>query len=316
MSDATPPSMDTVAAQRWQRIAACHTPWLHEETGRRMAQRLDWITRTPALWCSWQPLHGGAQAHDSVARRYAQAQCHIIEPQPLAQEAARRRWVQPWWHPARLGRGVSGRVQVRDAAQPGGADLVWANMLLHTHMVPQMLVAQWHQALAVDGILMFSCLGPDTVRELRSLYARIGWPAPGHMLTDMHDWGDMLLHAGFADPVMDMERITLTFPSPERLLAELRELGRNLHPQRFATLRARGWYARLCQELRMHLSVDPDVPQVREGCPADDVRPLALTFEIIYGHAVKPVARVPVSAQSQISLAQMRDMLKNARSAS
>lgn len=46
----------------------------------------------------------------------------------------------------------------------------------------------------------------------------------------MHDWGDMLVHSGFAEPVMDMERITLTFATPQRLLQELRELGRNFHP--------------------------------------------------------------------------------------
>jgi malonyl-CoA O-methyltransferase len=62
---------------------------------------------------------------------------------------------------------------------------------------------------------MFSCFGPDTLRELREhLPVALGWPAPAHEFTDMHDWGDMLAQAGFAEPVMDMERITLTFPTP------------------------------------------------------------------------------------------------------
>ena len=86
-------------------------------------------------------------------------------------------------------------------------------------------MAQWHRALAVDGYLMFSCLGPDTAKELRAVYADMGWPPAGHAFTDMHDWGDMLVQAGFAEPVMDMERITLTFATPQRLLEELRELG-------------------------------------------------------------------------------------------
>ena len=46
---------------------------------------------------------------------------------------------------------------------------------------------------------MFSCLGPDTLRELRAVYAALGWPVPSHTFTDMHDWGDMLVQAGFAD---------------------------------------------------------------------------------------------------------------------
>src|SRR5205814_4613696 len=123
-----------------------------------------------------------------------------------------------------------------------------------------------------DGFLMFSCLGPDSLRELRGLYAQEGWPPPAHDFTDMHDWGDMLVGAGFAEPVMDMERITLTWESPQRLLAELRELGANLHPARFPALRGRRWRERLDEELARSLT-------------GADGR-LALTFEIIYGHAL------------------------------
>ena len=86
---------------------------------------------------------------------------------------------------------------------------------------------------------------PDTLRELRPLYAEFGWPPPTHTFTDMHDWGDMLVGQGFAEPVMDMERITLSFSSPQTLLAELRGLGRNLHAGRFPGLRGRGWLAKL-----------------------------------------------------------------------
>jgi malonyl-CoA O-methyltransferase len=115
---------------------------------------------------------------------------------------------------------------------------------------------------------MFSCLGPDTLMELRTLYRSLNWPAPSHEFTDMHDWGDMLLSAGFAEPVMDMERITLTFATPERLLQELRGLGRNLRLGRFAGLRGRRWHRQLLDGLAQ--------------------APLQLTFEVIYGHAFKP----------------------------
>ena len=67
------------------------------------------------------------------------------------------------------------------------------------------LFERWQRALAVDGFVMFSCLGPGTLRELRALYARLGWRAPAQDFIDMHDLGDMLVHAGFADPVMDQE---------------------------------------------------------------------------------------------------------------
>jgi malonyl-CoA O-methyltransferase len=169
-------------------------------------------------------------------------------------------------------------------------------MALHMAADPQALIGRWHEALAVDGFLMFSCFGPDTLRELRSLYQELGWPAPAHEYTDMHDWGDMLVAAGFAEPVMDMERIELTFETPERLLQELRELGRNLHPGRFAGLRGRGWRARLLQALR------------RLADPEQDGR-LRLTFEIIYGHAFKPAPRLPVGGETRFSVEELRASL-------
>jgi malonyl-CoA O-methyltransferase len=162
---------------------------------------------------------------------------------------------------------------------------------------PQALIAQWHRALAPEGFLMFSCLGPDTLRELRALYATLGWPAPAHDFTDMHDWGDMLVHGGFAEPVMDMERITLTWETPERLLAELGELGANLHRARFPALRGRRWQERLLGELT-------------QGLRQPDGR-LALTFEIIYGHAVKPQPVMRVSERSAVSLEDMRALLQS-----
>ena len=179
--------------------------------------------------------------------------------------------------------------------------MLWSNMALHMAADPQALITQWHRALAVDGYLMFSCLGPDTLRELHALYAELGWPAAGHAMTDMHDWGDMLVHAGFAEPVMDMERITLTFATPERLLQELRGLGRNLHPQRFPALRGRHWRQRLEEALAQRLA-DPR----HEG-------QLALTFEVVYGHAFKPAPRVRVEGSSAVSLQDMRAMLHAGR---
>ena len=150
---------------------------------------------------------------------------------------------------------------------------------------------------------MFSCLGPDTAIELRVLYEDLGWPAAGHDLTDMHDWGDMLVQAGFAEPVMDMERITLTYETPARLLQELRGLGRNLHLARFAGLRGRQWRARLESELVQRLKFGPD-------------ERLSLTFEVIYGHALKPQPKIKVSAMSSVSVRDMRSMLGIGQNAS
>jgi len=298
MSEQLPPTIDPVAAARWHAQVGGESPWLHEEGARRMQDRLQWIVKAPTAWCDWDPLRGGMEGHALVSERFAQSSCLIAETSsPQGEQAVRERFARRWWSPARW----SAATPRFGLPQAGSQQMLWANMALHMAADPQALVAQWHRALAVDGYLMFSCLGPDTLRELRALYAALGWPAPGHTLTDMHDWGDMLVHAGFAEPIMDMERITLTFASPERLLQELRGLGRNLHPQRFQALRGRDWLAQLHQALAGRLA-DP-----QQGGQ------LALTFEIVYGHAFKPAPRVRVEGSSAVSLQDMRAMLHAGR---
>jgi len=293
MATRRPPTIDPIAADHWARVAPPRSPWLHEEVGRRMEERLEWIRREPRLWADWEPVRGGLAAHAAIARRYPRAVCHAVEPDPQRARLAARALGRPWWR--RLG-GAPLRLEPVPA---GAAQMLWANMQLHMAADPQALIARWHEALAVDGFLMFSCLGPDTLAELRATYATVGWPPASHDFTDMHDWGDMLVGSGFAEPVMDMERITLTFETPERLLRELRELGANLHPARFAALRGRGWHRRLQDELARTL-------------PGPDGR-LALTFEIIYGHAFKAAPRVPVGPETAVALDDLRTLLRGDR---
>jgi malonyl-CoA O-methyltransferase len=258
-----------------------------------MQERLDFINLQPTRWVHWGALRGGLMAHQALQKRYPKAQAWLCSELPKEAETARLALQGRWWQAKRW---FGPRLQL-GLPPEGQAQMLWANMQLHTSAQPQDLLKTWHRALAVDGFLMFSCLGPDTLRELRDAYAQQGWPAPAHEFTDMHDWGDMLLEAGFAEPVMDMERITLTYETPERLLAELRAWGRNLHVQRFAGLRGRRWHEQL-KQLLMTLAR-----------PEQDGR-LTLSFEIVYGHALKPQPRVPVSAQAAIGLDQMRQMLR------
>ena len=290
MSTQRPPTIDPQAARRWQQMPVQTSAWLHEEVARRMQERLEWIKLQPQAWAHWEALRGGLSAHALLAQRYPDAACFVAESQVSNAVRVAQELAKPWWHPARW----TGKPTHFEAPADGAVQMLWANMALHMAADPQTLMSQWHRALAVDGFVMFSCLGPDTLKELRGLYQTLGWPAPSHEYTDMHDWGDMLAGVGFAEPVMDMERITLTFETPERLLEELRGLGRNLHPARFAGLRGRRWHGQLLQTL------------ARE--------PLQLTFEIIYGHAFKPAPRHSVRAETVLSLAEMRETLNQRKS--
>ncbi|MDO9359276.1 MAG: methyltransferase domain-containing protein [Polaromonas sp.] len=295
MPNERPPTLDPIAVERWQRVAPAASPWLHEEVAQRMLDRLQWIKLKPASWIHWGAVRGGLQAQGQLQQTYPYASCFVLETHIQREQTAIKNIAKPWWNPARW-KGVP----VQFGAPPGAADMLWANMALHESADPQALLAQWHRALRVGGFLMFSCLGPDTVRELRAVYAAMGWEPAGHELTDMHDWGDMLVQTGFAEPVMDMERITLTYEKPERLLQELRELGRNFHPARFPALRGRAWNARLLQALEQQL------PRGADGR-------LTLTFELIYGHAIKVQPKVKVSPMSAVSVQDMRTMLQGSR---
>ena len=177
--------------------------------------------------------------------------------------------------------------------------MLWANMVLHGSPDPLALMARWRETLAIDGVLMFSCFGPDTARELAAVYGRAGWPPMRHDLQDMHDIGDQLVHAGFADPVMDMERLTLTWRDAAAMLREVHGWGGNAHPGRFAGLRTPRWRDGLLRELESLRRPDGT---------------LALTVELIYGHAVRPVPRARMQAQTTVSLDDMRAMTRAGRS--
>ncbi len=261
-----------------------------------MAQRLDWIKRQPQQWVSWSPLLGGLKAHQLVAQRYAEAIALIEGPQQHeARHQIDRAWIKSMWH--RWWHALSESKSGRAYAQPS-ADLLWANLSLHVSDEPQRLLRAWLDRLTTGGMLMFSCLGPDTLREIRQVHQSQGWPAPAHPMTDMHDWGDMLIETGFAEPIMDMERLTLTYSSAQAMLVDLRAWGRNLHSERFASLRGRAyrtaWLA----------AMESSLPRTPEG-------QLRLTVEVIYGHAIKPVPRLKVAESTAISLHEMKQLLRD-----
>ena len=293
-----PPTIDPIAAARWASLpgtsSGATSAWLHEEVARRMEERLQWIVKKPQRWLHWEPLRGAIAIHPVLAQRYPRAECLVSQTPPRALPLVQRALMKPWWH---LSRWRGPTTQFGPATQP--VQMLWANMALHQSADPEALIAHWHRCLDADGFVMFSCFGPDTLRELRRMYQDLGWPAPAHEFTDMHDWGDMLVQAGFAEPVMDMERINLTFSSPARLLSELRDLGRNLHPDRFAGLRGRGWQAELQNQINQRLADPTQSGRLRLG------------FEIIYGHAFKPTPRIAVRPQTHVSLEVFRNALRS-----
>jgi malonyl-CoA O-methyltransferase len=285
------------AAIRWRaRMArAEQPPWLHGEVARRMAERLPIIRQPPQRWLDWWAHIGGSAA--AVRAAYPQAKRTAVEPD----EALRSRsagHLPPWWSRRRWGAHAEA-VLLPSAVEPASAEMLWANMMLHACHDIGAVFAQWHRALAVDGFVMFSTFGPGSLRELHELYAQKRWGPPFYPFADMHDLGDLLVHAGFADPVMDQEQLTLTWSSPQAALQELRTLGGNLHAARHAGLRTPRWRERLLAQLQRRADADGRV---------------ALSFEVVYGHAIRPRARARVAPVSTVSLQDLRADLSRQRS--
>ncbi len=179
---------------------------------------------------------------------------------------------------------------------PVSIDLLWSNLALHWHPQPHAVIREWARVLRTDGLLMFSCFGPDTFRELREAFAAAAAVVPDaseagdrHVLpfVDLHDYGDMLVAAGFATPVMDMEKLTITYSATDKLLADVRALGGNPLLSRVRSLHGRRAWQQMIDALMAMRGADGK---------------LNLTIEVIYGHAFKPQARTTAAGESIIRL--------------
>lgn len=174
-------------------------------------------------------------------------------------------------------------------------DLVYSNLMLPWVLDPGPLLDELRRVLAPGGLLAFSTLGPDTLKELAEAWAEVdaggehGAGVHVHAFADMHDVGDALVAAGFADVVMDAERLTVRYPDFAALAAELRALGaRNLARGRRPTLTGRCRFAAM-----------------RARCEAKaDAGGLPVTVEVVYAHAWRPDA--PAAVVPRVALAPGR----------
>lgn len=178
----------------------------------------------------------------------------------------------PALHAAALACADFGRLPLARAS----LDLLWSNLALHWHPQPHQVLAEWARVLRTDGLLMFSCFGPDTFVELRSAFEELGMRDRLLPFVDLHDYGDMLVAAGMATPVMDMEKLTLTYRSVDRLLADVRAFGGNPLASRPSGLEGTQRWKRLLGTL--------DGRRDQNG----NIR---ITIEVIYGHAFRPAPR-------------------------
>ena len=274
--------------------------FLRREVAGRMHERLSLVRIAPRRILD---AGCGEGADLSVLQSsYAEARVFGVDasPQMLAaahdkQAAARSTFnrLLGKWLPGTVGFGIGSdaRLLCGDFAQLPFAvntlDLVWSNLALHWHPQPDRVFAEWRRVLRVDGLLMFSCFGPDTFKELRAAFATADTAQHVLPFVDMHDFGDMLVNAGFSTPVMDMETVTVTYESVDKLMADVRAWGGNPLATRDRGLLGRARWRRVVQALEQSRRADGRIP---------------LSFEIIYGHAFRPVPRTTAAGESIIRL--------------
>lgn len=235
---------------------------IHAEIRSRLLERMDVVRLDPAVALDL----GAATGHGSRAlkSRYPRATVVAIDLSTAMLREARRQ--------QRLFRRFK-RIAADAARLPlknDSVDLVFSNLMLQWCNDPDAVFRETRRVLRQGGLLTFASLGPDSLRELRAAWAQIDHGTHVHRFIDMHDIGDALVRTGFAEPVMDTERLTITYSSIDRLLEELRLTGsRNLAHGRRRGLGGRGIsrrFAEACQSIRL-----------------EEVLPV--TLEIVYGHA-------------------------------
>jgi malonyl-CoA O-methyltransferase len=244
---------------------------LQREVGSRMLERLDYVRIEPKrvldLGC------GTGASLTALHERYPKAQLIGADLSEAMLQAGRGQRSRLHWMLPFLRGKKTPLVAADGAALPfksASISMLWSNLMLHWLDDPLPAFREMHRVLEVDGLLMFSTFGPDTLSELRHSFG------DGHIHTqrfgDMHDFGDMLIDCGFADPVMDMEVLTLTYARLDDLFRDLRQSGAAcaMQGRRHGLMGRTAWGA-------MRSTYEA---LAREGR-------LPATFEVIYGHAWK-----------------------------
>ena len=235
---------------------------LQREIGDRMLQRLDYIRKEPQVILDAGAGTGHCTRH--LLKRYPKAHTIALDfALPMVQFSRQHRH---WFNrPSGLCADLE-QLPLADRS----VDLIISNAAIQWCTDLQTTFREFRRVLKPGGLLMFTTFGPDTLKEIREAWACVDDESHVSPFMDMHDVGDALVGAQFADPVVDMEMITMTYCEIRPLLADIKAIGaHNVTDERHRGLTGKA---------RMQAFFE-----AYEKFRSDDVLPS--TWEVVYGHA-------------------------------
>ena len=289
------PRSNTALAQQWSRRVAKPLPFILEEVNQRMVNRAQIMRPVEGGVVHQGWLHPAALMN--VKNLFVGRELAVFAPKaihlPVEQlEQAAASFLAKLW-PGRAAPKPSSSVALPiNSPLPLPSEsqaMVWSPLWLHAVADPGQCLAEWLRVLKPEGGVFFSCFGPDTARELQSFAQAMGESFPD--FADMHDLGDLMSKQGFSDPVMEMEKLTLTYSTPEALLQDWRAFSGNFLAGRGKGLVSTGRYQQAIQTLRALKS--PESGRI------------PLTLELVYGHAWK-VKRKPKIDVTSVKISDIK----------
>lgn len=251
---------------------------LQHEIGDRVIERLSYIKFQPK-----RVLDVGAGTGfctKLLSKQYPKADVHALDIAHNMLQHARQR--MSLWDRLRKRHSYINADAENLPLADASVDMIFSNLAIQWCLDPEQMFKEFRRVLAPGGMLMFTTFGPDTLKELRESWSKVDSSTHVNEFIDMHDIGDLLLQTRFAEPIMDMEYLTVTYKDVFRLMRDLKMLGaHNVTHGRQRQLTGKSHLQQMIQHY--------------ESFRSDGVLPA--TYEVVYGHAWAPVGQMTTNDQ-------------------
>ena len=245
---------------------------LQQEVANRLVERMEFMSMKPR--CILDAGSGTGFVSQLLAARFPKAKITALDLafNMLKQAKSKRTFKQRWHKQFRY---VNAEVESLPFAD-ASVELIISGLTLQWCQDLPKVFKEFRRVLAPGGLLLFSSFGPDTLKELRQSWAEVDDVPHVNAFSDMHDVGDALVQSGFADPVMDMEMLTVTYKDVKTVMRDLKQIGaHNVMQGRSHTITGKNKLQKMMKAYEQ-FRVDGLLP---------------VSHEIVYGHAWVPEAR-------------------------